>query len=62
MATTAVAVVSKVPDEVPVELPVLVSGPFDEPEVETEDVLGLLVEGGCVMMHLHALLTRSDLL
>ena len=54
-------VVSTVPDEVLEELPVLVSGPLDESEVGTEDVLGLLGDGVGVMMHLHALLTLSDL-
>ena len=57
---TVVAVVPRVPDEV-VELPVLVSGPLDEPEVEAEDVLEVLEDRGEVMMHLHALLTLSDL-
>ena len=52
-----VIVVLKVPDEV-CELPVLVSGPLEEPEVEA-DVL--LVDGGGVSIHLHALLTLSVL-
>ena len=55
-------VVLTVPDEVLDELPVLVSGPLDEPEAEVIDVLGLLGDGVGVMMHLHALLTLSDLL
>ena len=50
--------VVKVPD-VAGALPVAVSGPLDEPEVGAEDVPDVLVDGGAVIMHLHALVTRS---
>jgi hypothetical protein len=54
-STTVVLTVPCVVDE----LPVLVSGPLDEPEVGPEDVLEVPVDGGGVMIHLHALVTLS---